>query len=1019
MQNYINLPNNSVVFLNIFMKRLVFVFILCTILRVGAQQNAINQYPSVFFQRGIELFDEKKYNAAITQFQLFIENSDHLGLQSEAEYYLAVSKLYAEHSDGEAALIRFIEMNPGSHKTHMANLALADYYYLKQKYSTALRYYDEVDASALTKRDHDRFYFRKGYSEVMRRKYKDAALTLKPLTEKENDYRVLATYYYAYCAYYNGDYREALRAFKQVEDDGPKMVRYYIPQLYYMFGDYDKALIYVDKFTDGVSPRLIHLIKGKCYYRKDDYNKAADHFSKAGFSHDSLDKNEIYEFGYSYYKTGSYGKAAEWFKEVAYQGDSLSQFASYNLADCYLQLKSKRQAMNAFSEAYRTGLNKTVAEDALFNQAKLAVDLNESNAASLLQRYIDNYPKSKNVSEVKKLLAKLMLNTDNYRDAVIVLESIGELDPQTEESYQRVTLARGMELYKSRQWNEASLMFDKCMAKRANKSLAGQAAFWKAECQMNQSSWADAGNNYQKFIDAPSASSLDYYPFAFYGLGYLKYKQSNYTDAIIYFDKFRKLSTSGSYSEKIYSDAQLRLGDCNFMVAGMSSTPTAEKRKKLDNAVEAYSYVSGRKGSDADYALFQTGMIYGLQKQREKKISTMKRLVTDYPRSSFIADAYFELGAEYLALNSKKEAERYFMYVIDDFKGNSLVAKSYANLGRMYYNDNQDNKAIDMYTRLYDEFPGTEDAAAAAETVKRIYTENGRTPEYFDWVKNRGGISASAQDSLMYTEGIRYYERTEYSKAVVSFQNYLDKMRNGNHTISANYYKAICHEYLKEKDAAITHYKVVADANGNEFQEDAVLSILKLYGVDGPCQDLIPYLEKIERITKSKETRQQAWRALFRCYEKLGRLSDAREVARRVGDDYSAPDDLKTEALVYIGRANQFEKKFKDAIDRYIEAYSRYNNYYAAEAKYREATVYFEMVNLESCINSCYDVLDQFGGYDWWVGKSMNLLGDAYLAKGDEFNAKATWNSVIDNFAKIPEISGEAREKLAKLKNRK
>jgi hypothetical protein len=63
--------------------------------------------------------------------------------------------------------------------------------------------------------------------------------------------------------------------------------------------------------------------------------------------------------------------------------------------------------------------------------------------------------------------------------------------------------------------------------------------------------------------------------------------------------------------------------------------------------------------------------------------------------------------------------------------------------------------------------------------------------------------------------------------------------------------------------------------------------------------------------------------------------------------------------------------------------------------------------------------LDQFNAYDWWVGKAMLLLGDAYLSKDDEFNAKATWNSVVENFGAIPEIANEAKEKLAKLKNKK
>jgi hypothetical protein len=63
-------------------------------------------------------------------------------------------------------------------------------------------------------------------------------------------------------------------------------------------------------------------------------------------------------------------------------------------------------------------------------------------------------------------------------------------------------------------------------------------------------------------------------------------------------------------------------------------------------------------------------------------------------------------------------------------------------------------------------------------------------------------------------------------------------------------------------------------------------------------------------------------------------------------------------------------------------------------------------------------VLDQFNSYDFWVGKSMLLLGDAFLKTKDEFNAKATWNSVAENF-EIQELVAEAREKLARLRDKK
>lgn len=990
------------------------------------QSNKVNQYPGIYYQRGLELYDEKKYNAAIAQFSLFLESQSDPGQKSEAQYYLAVSKLYASHSDGEASLQRFIANNPGSHKTHMANLALGDFYYMRQKYSQALGYYKTVDVTAIGQDQADRFAFRKGYSQVATRKYKDAAETLYPLTNKETEYRTLATYYYAYCAYYTGKYDEALRAFRAIEVDGPKYVRLYIAQIYYLQNQYEKAIAAASKITSGVPMNRVNFLKGKCYYRLGQYEQAADAYNQSGMTLDSLDKNEIYEFGYANYKTGKHSKAIEWFKSVAFQGDSLAQFASYNMADCFMKLKSKREAMNAFGEAYRTGFNKAVAEDALFNQSKLAVELSEPNAASLIQKFIDNYPASPKTKEVKKILAGLLLSTDNYRDAVSVLESIGEMDAQTEEVYQKVTLARGMELFRARQWNEAKSMFDKCISKDNKNALAGQSYYWKAEILAQESKYAESVSNYQKFIDAPGTSDLDYHPYAYYGLAYARYKEERYTEAITYFEKFVKNLSKGKYDDKFYNDAQLRLGDCNYAAAGLlGKEQNNQKKNNLDDAISAYAFVTSKRGADADYALYQTGMIYGLQGQlfdisgmREKKITAMKRLVSDFARSRFIPDAYFELGSEFWAAGNTREAEKYYMFVIDDYKGNPMVMRCYLNLGRIYNNAGQSEKAIDMYTHLYDEFPGTPEAGTASENVKRIYADQGKASEYVKWSKNRGGMSASAKDTLLYTTAFNLYERDKYNEAVRSFEEYLTEMTNGAFVTPSHYYKAICHEELKQKDNAIKHYKVVADANGSEFQEDAVLSLLRLYGPNAPCEELVIYLDKIEKITKNRETRYKAWKALLTCYDKLARYNEAKDIANRISSELSIDEEMKAEAAVYLGKADFRDKNYEGALQRFKDAHGKYNNQYGAEAKYREGLTLFTMGQYDECKKSCYEMMDKFNSYDFWLGKSMLLLGDAFIKKGDEFSAKATWNSVVENF-EIAEIVNEAKEKLATLKNKK
>lgn len=310
--------------------------------------------------------------------------------------------------------------------------------------------------------------------------------------------------------------------------------------------------------------------------------------------------------------------------------------------------------MNAYAEAFRTGFDPSIAEMALFNQAKLAIQLGDNGSIGLLDKYVKLFPNNPNAKEATKLKARLLINTDSYREAVSLLDGLGELDAQTEEVYQKVTLARGMELYKARNLKGAIELFDKCASKRTNMDLNAQSKFWKAETLMLMGEEAAATKAYQEFMDLPSASSTEMYPYAYYGLGYMKFQQKKYDEAASNFSRFTTQAAQGRYDERMVHDGYLRLGDCNFMT------------KQLSESVKAYAYVTGKKGTDADYALYQSGLIYGLLIKSEEKVTTMKRLITDFPNSRFVVDAYFECAEEYMVMGRSTEAEKYYSDILQN-----------------------------------------------------------------------------------------------------------------------------------------------------------------------------------------------------------------------------------------------------------------------------------------------------------------------------------------------------------------
>jgi hypothetical protein len=125
----------------------------------------------------------------------------------------------------------------------------------------------------------------------------------------------------------------------------------------------------------------------------------------------------------------------------------------------------------------------------------------------------------------------------------------------------------------------------------------------------------------------------------------------------------------------------------------------------------------------------------------------------------------------------------------------------------------------------------------------------------------------------------------------------------------------------------------------------------------------------------------------------------------------------KGEANNSLARAYLHDSLYKVAAVYIAKTLKNQQDIYAAEAKYYEAYSRLMQDSLDKCKKSIMEFNNQFNNYDYWLGKTFILLSDFYLKKGDEFQAKATLNSVLDQFEN-PEIVAIAQEKLKWLENK-
>jgi tetratricopeptide (TPR) repeat protein len=69
----------------------------------------------------------------------------------------------------------------------------------------------------------------------------------------------------------------------------------------------------------------------------------------------------------------------------------------------------------------------------------------------------------------------------------------------------------------------------------------------------------------------------------------------------------------------------------------------------------------------------------------------------------------------------------------------------------------------------------------------------------------------------------------------------------------------------------------------------------------------------------------------------------------------------------------------------------------AAEARYEIANCWFQLNKLSEAEKAAFETINKSGSYDYWITKGYILLGDIYFRQKDYFNAKATFQSVVDN----------------------
>lgn len=999
------------------MKKIYFPLLLSAITTFSfAQKTYFYTDPLEKFDEAKEYYQKAQYNLAYPIFkelQQSLKETDKLNrpvVAQEIDYYTIASALMQNEERAEQEALDYIKLTKNNARVEMMSFQLAEFYFRQQRFSDAVGLYEKANISNLNNREIADMKFHQGYSYFTMQQFAQAKPLLDAIRQMKDDPNYIdANYYYGFIAFRDRNYNQALESFKIVENEPnyESIVPYYIAQIYYVQGKKDEALKYAeDKIKQGKSQYYdleLKQLLGHAYFEKKDYAKAAIYLGDYVNRSKKVRREDLYETSYAYYQNGDFTKAIEGFKQLSGKEDSLSQHAMYLLGDSYLKTGQKANARNAFLFASSNSSNPTQKEIARFNYAKLSYELGyQDEALKGLRTFLNDYPNSQYHDETIELLVGALANTNNYKDALTLLEGIQSPSQNVKRLLPRILYGRATELINDGQLQDADALLNRVLKDPNNASVLPLAEFWKGELAYRNNNVDDAIKYYQAYLNAGApASGEANLKNVRYNLGYTYYRKENYPVAKTFFEP---LATNVSLSsDALTQDAYVRTADVYFM------------NKNYSQAKSMYDNVIRMSWPAEDYATFQKAMIAGINNSTEK-INLLKTMIRKFSQSNLVVDANMEIANTYLADERFRDAIPYLNNVINANGNNSLKPQALLKSGIAYYNMNNNDNAVAQFKQLLEKYPNASEADDALDNLKTIYVAQGRSSDYVDVARQAGKpVSVDTEDSLAYESAQLQYDNGNTDAALNAYNNYLQRFSNGAHSIDANYYRAEMYNARKDWNNALSSYSIVAERAPNKFAERSILQAARIHFFElKNYSESERYYAQLKQITASQENKMEAMRGLLRSQYQLQKWSDAVDNAKDLIAQKSVSADDKALANMAIAKSAQIGGQYDVAISSFKQVVAVNKAALAAEARYEIANTLFMTGHLADAEKSAFEVINKSGSYDWWVTKAYILLGDIYFKQKDYFNAKATFQSVVDNSLNA-ELKSEAQTKLSKV----
>ncbi len=974
-----------------------------------AQKTTVYIDPNLEYKNGLELFDKKLYNAAQKCFQNVISTTTNPKslVRIDAEFYAAACALELFHKDGEWRFRKFIAEHPESNRVKWAYFYLGKSNFRKKKYEEVIKWLEQVEVYDLNKEDLAELYFKRGYSYFESDNYAKAKLDLYEIKDADNKYTHPANYYYSHIAYSEKNYETAAEGFRRLVNNETfgSVVPFYIAQIYYLQRKYDSVIKIGPSLLNDSAKVLkraeISKIIGEAYYQKKEYEKALPYLKEYG----GVTQDDNYQLGFALYKTGNKKEAQPYFENAVTGNDTIAQSAWYHLADCQLNAGEKTKARNSFYQAWKTGENEVIKEDALYSFAKLSYELSltpYNEAINAFSEYISKYPNSPRKDEAYRYLVNVFASTQNYLEAMKAIDKIKNADLNLRTIYQRMAWYYGITWFNNNRNDSAQHYFNIALSNGYDPRISALATFWTGEIYYRNKNYNAAIETFNEFQGRAAAPALDEYDVAKYNIAYSYFMLKDYEKATNYFSQFMQNKNG---PEKM-SDAAARLGDCFFIKGNFSS------------AAESYQKAIDFGKTDVEYCLYQKAICSGRLTKYSEKIQALKTLIEKYPNSNHISSSYLEIAEAYVRDKQYDNAITWYNNFLKKFTTSDKEFLVKAQIGVLYVNKNEKEKALQYFTEVATKNPNSSiSQQTAIPNIKSILLSQGKTQEWEDFA-NKYGLTVDRDEieESTYNNAKKFYvDEQNCDKAMPECENYIRKFPEGPHAQEVNFWLAECAFSKNMFDKALASYLYLLKQEKNNYKEKALSKAAFIYYKNKQYAEALPLYIQLGTSADDPLNKFNAKIYAMRCAWNTQNFETAAEQATQVISNSKSKPEQVAEARKIRAHSNYSLGKFGEAMDDFKLITKTAESIDGAEAYYYISVIHLKNKNYKE-VEKTIDKLMSYKYADKsWMTKGLLVMSDCYIEQKKYSDAEALLQTIIDNQVD-PALKEQAQKKLDEVK---